>query len=253
MKKITVVMVGTVCHNLMRLAVERTLAATPDVEEVLIFSDQTVHEHARHITLRTPFSREDYQELVLKQLWPFVRTEFVLLIQYDGMAANSEFWSDQFYNYDYIGSPWPERFTWIQPHERVGNGGFSWRSTRLLEALRDAGIQRGFGHRAQNEDAVIAQSARQHLIDRYQIAYAPVHLANQFGHEWANPTGKTFGFHGHFNTPLYFDDATCTQFVEQIPMPWYSDQLEFFIQLCHSKNYVQSLTALNRVLEAHLA
>lgn len=53
------------------------------------------------------------------------------------------------------------------------------------------------------------------------------HEIIHYGHEWADPTGKTFGFHGHFNTPLYFNDATCVQFVEQIPMPWYNDQLEF--------------------------
>lgn len=253
MKKITIGIVGTVHHDLMRFAIERTLMATPDVEEVLVFSDRLVYEHAMHIPIRSAFSREDYQDLVLKNLWPFVRTEFLLLIQYDGMAVNPQHWSDEFYNYDYIGSPWPERFNWIQPHERVGNGGFSWRSAKLLEALRDQQIQRGFGNRNQNEDAVIAQHHRQYLINRYGVVYAPLSLANQFGHEWANPSGETFGFHGHFNTPLYFDDATCAQFVQQVPMPWYNDQLEFFIQLCHSKNYVQSLTALNRVLETHLA
>lgn len=252
MKKVTVVIVGTVCHDLMRFSIEQTLAATPDVEEVIVFSDQPVYQHARFVQIRPQFDREDYGDFVLKQLWPFLRTEFMLLIQYDGMAVNAKHWTDQYYNYDYIGSPWPDWFNWIQPHERVGNGGFSWRSASLLEALRDTTIHRGFGPRDQNEDAAIAQAYRQRLIDKYAIKFAPLSLANQFAHEWANPNGETFGFHGHFNAPLYFDDATTVKFVEQIPMPWYSDQLEFFIKVCHDKNYVRSLTALNSKLEAYL-
>jgi hypothetical protein len=252
MKKITIVIVGTVCHDLMRFSIEQTLAATPEVEEVIVFSDQPVYEHSKFIQIRSNFSREDYQDLVLKQLWPFLRTEFMLLIQYDGMAVNTKHWTDQYYNYDYIGSPWPERFNWIQPHERVGNGGFSWRSAKLLDALRDSNIQRGFESRDQNEDAIIAQAYRHKLVNKYSIKFAPIELANQFGHEWSNPSGNTFGFHGHFNTPLYFDDATTVKFVEQIPLPWYSDQLEFFIKVCHDKNYVHSLTALNSKLEAYL-
>lgn len=252
MKKITIAIAGTVCHDLMRFSIERSLEATPDVEEVIVFSDRPVYEHARFVQIRSQFNREDYGDFVLKQLWPFLRTDFMLLIQYDGMAVNHKYWNNQYYNYDYIGSPWPEHFHWIKPHERVGNGGFSWRSRALLEALRDPVINRGFSQRDQNEDAVIAQHQRQKLENQYGIRYAPLELANQFGHEWANPSGETFGFHGHFNAPLYFDDTTTAQFVEQIPLPWYNDQLEFFIKVCHDKNYVKSLTVLNNKLDAYL-
>jgi hypothetical protein len=63
------------------------------------------------------------------------------VVQYDGMAANKMHWSDDYYNYDYIGAPWPDRFTWIRPEEKVGNGGFSLRSMKLIEALRDPFIK----------------------------------------------------------------------------------------------------------------
>lgn len=252
MKKITVVIVGSVYHQLMRFSIESTLRATPDVEEIITVSDKPVYDTAKFIELRNNFNRHDYADFVLKQLWPIVKTEFILLVQYDGMAVNSQHWTDDFYNYDYIGSPWPDHFGWLGQNELVGNGGFSLRSARLLEALRDTAIQRGSSHRNDNEDAVICQQYRSYLETQHQIKYAPLDLANLFGHEWRNPTGNTFGFHGHFNVPLYFDDDTTAQFVETIRLPWYNDQLQFFLEICEKKNYLKSLNILNKKLSDFL-
>lgn len=249
MKKITVVTIGTVNHSLVDFAIQRTLESTPDVESVLTFSDRPVSDSATFIPIRQSFNRSDYSDFVLKQLWAFVKTEFVLLIQYDGMAVNRNFWSDQFYNYDYIGSPWPARFNWIAADERVGNGGFSLRSAKLLDALRDTQIQRGLAARNDNEDAVICQRYKKFLEVNYGIKFAPENLANQFGHEWSNPTGQTFGFHGHFNFPLYFDDNTTASLIKDIPLPWYNDQIHFFLQVCEQKSYLNSLLTLNKKME----
>jgi len=60
-----------------------------------------------------------------------------LLVQPDGFVINPDKWDNQFFEYDYIGAPWeqvPHSYLdpWGKPH-RVGNGGFSFRSKKLLD------------------------------------------------------------------------------------------------------------------------
>lgn len=82
-------------------------------------------------------SIDEYSKYVIYNLWRHVDTQHCLVIQADGYVINPELWKSQFLEYDYIGAPWPVRpDAYIDPfgqHQRVGNGGFSLRSKRLLE------------------------------------------------------------------------------------------------------------------------
>ena len=237
MKKITVVIVGNTNQNAMRFAIDTTLENTPDVETVLQVGSIPLG-YGHHIPLRENFTVDDYSYFMIKNLWAHVKTEFALVIQYDGMAANKMQWSDDYYNYDYIGAPWPDRFTWIRPEEKVGNGGFSLRSMKLIESLRDPFIKFENSPRFKNEDAVICQGHSQFLKRKYDIKYAPIEVANQFAHEWCNPTGNTFGFHGAWNFPLFFDESVCMKYLLDIPKEhWYNDKLEMLKTICDSKGY----------------
>jgi hypothetical protein len=60
----------------------------------------------------------------------------VLLVQWDGYVCNPDAWDPAFLDCDYIGAKW----FWHNDAMRVGNGGFSLRSRRLLEALQDPRI-----------------------------------------------------------------------------------------------------------------
>lgn len=250
MKKITVAIAGNNNHDMMRFAIETTLANLPEYEDVIVFSNKPVVDYGRFVQIPDQFGLADYNHFCLKDLYKHVKTDFVLVIQHDGMAVNRSAWTDDFYNYDYIGPAWPTWFSWINDSERVGNGGFSLRSLKLLEALQDPAITTSPGQRTNNEDAVICQGFSQYLRTNYGIRYAPVSLADRFGHEWNNPSGNTFGFHGIFNTPLYFDDNTVAKFLDSEPKPnqWYEDQLYIFAQLCGSKNYMTTLTKLESIL-----
>ena len=62
----------------------------------------------------------------------------MLLIQWDGYVVNPEAWDPAFLGCDYLGAKW----YWHDDGMRVGNGGFSLRSRRLLDALA------GSAHRA---------------------------------------------------------------------------------------------------------
>lgn len=241
-------MIGNTNHDMMRLSLETTLKNV-DAEDVLIFSDSQVVDYGTHIPIKSNFTVDDYNFFCLKNMWAHVRTEFALIIQYDGMAVNKEFWSDDFYNYDYIGAPWPDRFTWIGPNEKVGNGGFSLRSAKLLEALRDPNIYQTNDNRSKNEDAVICQGYSQYLRDKHNIKYAPVELANNFAHEWCNPSGRTFGFHGVFNFPLFFDEETTIKHLLTVPKShWFNDKYELFTQNCQKKGYGKALVEVTKRL-----
>ena len=78
---------------------------------------------------------KDYSDLLLKGLRQYVTGSHVLVIQWDSFILHPELWADDFLQYDYIGAVWPHH-----PDTPVGNGGFSLRSVKLLEALESPTI-----------------------------------------------------------------------------------------------------------------
>jgi tetratricopeptide (TPR) repeat protein len=135
-------------------------------------------------------SRDAYSEFVLKSLVPHIATEHVLLVQWDGYVVNPAAWDPGFLECDYIGAKW----FWAEAGRRVGNGGFSLRSRKLLEALRDPRIRL-----VDVEDVTIGRASRPLLEDEHGIRFADEALADRFSFEAAYPIGKPFGFHGLFN------------------------------------------------------
>jgi hypothetical protein len=86
---------------------------------------------------------EDINRICLRLLPRVVATDFNLTVQPDGFAINPQAWDDRFWEYDYIGAPWP--WMWgggpYWPGPIVGNGGFSLRSRKLYRALLDLDIK----------------------------------------------------------------------------------------------------------------
>lgn len=241
MKKITLALIGNVNEENAQFAIDTSLKAIEkDFETVFIHKKEN-------------FTIDDYSDFCLKELYHYIKTEFVMIIQYDGMAVKSQFWSDNYFNYDYIGASWPERFTWIQPHERVGNGGFSLRSAKLLHALQDEIVQRKKNDmRFDAEDACICLGYGQYLKDKQNIKFADTNLANMFSTEWCNPTGNSLGFHGLWNTPLFFNEKTVIDLVKDVRSSyWYSDRLQFFFDLCNRKRYFDAkMVVVNKLKES---
>ena len=140
-------------------------------------------------------SLEDYSRIVLKGLYPHVATSHVLVVQWDGYVAHPELWMDEFLDWDYLGAPWPDG----KGGHYVGNGGFSLRSRKLLEALRDD----RFPLLTNTEDVTICGHHRPRLESDFGIRFGPVDLAKWFSFEMdardVVAGQKTFGFHGIFN------------------------------------------------------
>lgn len=73
---------------------------------------------------------QEYSKFCIKELWKYIETKFVLIVQHDGYIINGKNWDNSWFNYDYIGcaTVWTERDTL-----KGGNGGFSFRSKNLLK------------------------------------------------------------------------------------------------------------------------
>ncbi|HJU22820.1 MAG TPA: DUF5672 family protein, partial [Casimicrobiaceae bacterium] len=129
-------------------------------------------------------SRDDYSRFVLKGLVRHIDTPHVLLIQWDGYVVNAAAFEPAFLDCDYIGAKW----YWFDDAMRVGNGGFSLRSRKLLDALQDPRIEL-----VDAEDVTIGRSHRPLLESAYGIHFATEAMADRFAFEAAYPAGMPFG------------------------------------------------------------
>lgn len=151
-------------------------------------------------------SREGYSRFMLRELGEQIATEHVLCVQWDGYVLDPAAWDDEFLQYDYIGAPWPH----FPDAMRVGNGGFSLRSSRLLEACRNLPSS----HEA--EDVQICRIHRHRLEQEHGIRFAPEAVARRFAFERMTPTGAEFGFHGAFNMVGRVPDGELTQVLDSL-------------------------------------
>lgn len=134
-------------------------------------------------------SRSEYSRFMLRDLAVHIATQHVLCVQWDGYVLNPDHWDPAFLDYDYIGAPWPH----FEDGMRVGNGGFSLRSRRLVEACASLPIAN------EAEDVAICRTHRPMLEKRFGLRFAPEAVARRFAYERMSPTGEEFGFHGALN------------------------------------------------------
>ena len=194
LRGVTLCCIDTANHALALRALLRSRVGVRFARTVFL-TDALPHELAAPegvdvIPIAPIASRDQYSQFVLKSMLPHVATPHVLLVQWDGYVVNPEAWDPTFPDWDYIGAKW----YWADPGLRVGNGGFSLRSRRLLEALQDPRIVL-----AGAEDETICRTFRPLLERDYRIRFADEQSADRFAFEAAYPIGLPFGFHGLFN------------------------------------------------------
>lgn len=210
-KDITIVAIDTYAHDLTRCAIEQTLSVIP-CKEVLVLSDRNIFPDGRWVEIN-PIDIREYNAMMVKHLWPFIKTEHVLIVQYDGMAVDQSAWSDSFLDFDYIGAIWP----WAHhpPEFKVGNGGFSLRSRKLLNACKNNDVVLT-DKLPMYEDLYVCVHYKSYLESK-GIRYADIDTAQKFSHEHDPGFKPTFGFHGTFNVPYYLNDQKIYQFLELLP------------------------------------
>jgi hypothetical protein len=161
--------------------------------DCLLFTDADVPVAGTGIRL-VPIPRlnssRDYSDFIVRELGEHIRTSHCLIVQWDGFVIHPERWDPAFLEFDYIGAPWPQ----FEDGRDVGNGGFSLRSRRLLQACKDPRfILEG------PEDVAICRLNRSLLEEQHDIRFADRAIAERFSYERRTPEGPTFGFHGVFN------------------------------------------------------
>ncbi|THD71659.1 MAG: hypothetical protein E7813_05095 [Bradyrhizobium sp.] len=154
-----------------------------------------------------------YSRFIIEDLNKFVETEHCLIVQADGFIVDPARWQPRFLKFDYIGAPWPEYVGLNGPgHQRfrfgknrVGNGGFSLRSKKLLEATAQIRFDQ-LNLPIKSEDIVICHYYFADLRSA-GIRFAPSTLAARFSIEIAtgNATlNSVFGFHGKHWLPAVY-------------------------------------------------
>ena len=175
-----------------------TTKAVPNVRGITI----------EHPTRSELASIDEYSRFMIYELWQHVETDWVLVVQWDGYVLNPQLWDSNFYSFDYIGAPWPLiKGLFIQPNgkvSRVGNGGFSFRSKKLLEipntnpVVWDTSRDARYHHTGTfSEDGNICVHNRG-VYEAAGCRFAPLDVALKFSVEEPVPeaTGEpTFGFH----------------------------------------------------------
>ncbi|HEV2041117.1 MAG TPA: DUF5672 family protein, partial [Casimicrobiaceae bacterium] len=187
---VTLCCIDTVNHALALRALRKS-SAQVRFGRTLFISDREVSAQDFEVEIVPALtSRDDYSQFVLKSLASRIDTSHVLLVQWDGYVINPTTWREEFLGCDYIGAQW----FWHDDGMRVGNGGFSLRSRKLLLALQDPRIVL-----TEAEDVTICRAFRPLLEREHGIRFASEATADAFAFEAAYPIGKPFGFHGLFN------------------------------------------------------
>lgn len=133
-------------------------------------------------------SKEAYSKYLITEAHKHVTTSHCLVFQHDGFVNNWQAWSDDWLQYDYIGAPWH-----YQDGLDVGNGGFSLRSKRLMEACSK--IMEIY----HPEDHHVCRTYRKQL-ESMEFKFAPREVAEKFAFEGYLQPDKIlkdqFGVHG---------------------------------------------------------
>ena len=161
-----------------------------DFGKSILVTDKDVDVNNVELHILDKLDWNGYNDRVLN-LKEHTDNDYVLLIQDDGHIVNAKLWKDEWFEYDYIGAPWPFEDSWVEmqsekirphinknfPKNRVGNGGFSFRSKKFLEFSSQYDSCEEWG-----EDIFLCCIKYEEAID-YGIKFAPFNVAVDFALE----------------------------------------------------------------------
>jgi hypothetical protein len=234
---ITLVNVGNYHHELIEFSIEKTLQSVP-IDKISIVSDRKINisRDYRFFEIDKTFGMLQYCDLCIKGLDELVDTEFVMISQYDGMATRPQYWSDEFLDYDYVGSLSHVEFPPVRnsleasrfyddfknTHWFTAGGGLSLRSKKLLTILKNDDNIKTLNYKDDcstpfiSEDIVITLLNKEYLEKEYGIRFAPLELGLKFCAEVVTGYPNALGFHGWYNAPLYLTEEECIFFFSHL-------------------------------------
>lgn len=244
MNNITLVSIGNINHTLTEFSVNKSIENMPP-SDTFIVSDKILsgvkYQHnfvdlaeINHFTVDgqpAEWNFDTYNVFLLKALVHYIKTDYIINIHYDGFPVNRNYWTDQFLEYDYIGSPthrdWIPLTPTLKSHSLYdvapdrwynGGGGFTLRSKKLLSALTDSRIVTELSGKnfERSEDVTISIKYRKLLEEEYGIKFAPLDVSLSFCTELITGLPYSFGFHGWSNIPLFLGEGECMWYVDNL-------------------------------------
>jgi ADP-heptose:LPS heptosyltransferase len=191
LENVTIICIDTVNVGEATIALKKTLEQVKPTKCKFLTTSNIKIEGVETIIIPEIRSVDEYSKFCIKELYKYIDTDFVLLIQHDGYVLNGDLFDKRLYLYDYCGALWNER-----DGLNNGNGGFSWRSKKLCEALGKDEIIEIYTP----EDVSICRIYRRYLEGNYGFKWATDEIAEVFSFELKEPKNKTFGFHGSFHS-----------------------------------------------------
>jgi ADP-heptose:LPS heptosyltransferase len=164
-----------------------------EFDEVILFTNIDLKlDGIRTVLIPKITSKDEYSEYILKQAWCQISSNYVLVTQHDSWVLNGDCFDERLYEFDYAGALWIESDGLAN-----GNGGFSWRSKRLMKIVAmDDHISA-----TAPEDVAVCRVYRRYLEKNYDLKWAPDEICEAFSFELRCPTQRTFGFHNYFHEP----------------------------------------------------
>lgn len=192
LKGITLVIVDTVNHMGAIQSMMKSLSQIKPDKAALLTDIKITSSAFDVVKIRKIKSKKDYSKFIIKELYKYFDTDYVLIAQHDSWVLDYTAWDDRFLKYDVIGA------CWQYSDGRNGfNGGFTLRSRKLQKILAtDPKIEI-----TSPEDEIIGRLYRHYLEENHGIKFAPYKLADKFSFELNEPVSKTFGFHSFFHHP----------------------------------------------------
>lgn len=152
---------------------------------------ETDHEEIEIIRIDRLTSSREYSRFMLHGVANYIDTSHLLVVQWDGHVLDAGCWQPEFLEFDYIGATWPQ----FDDAYRVGNGGFSLRSRRIMQICQTLPFSP-----LDAEDIAICRVHRP-ALEAAGMRFAPSDLADRFAAERAGDVLETFGYHGAWNMP----------------------------------------------------
>ena len=178
-----------------------------EFKKAILLTSDDITDNEIEVVKIDKLDYEGYNRFIVYELHKYIETDYVLIVQDDGYVISPQMWRDEFLKYDYIGAPWglpTDNFSFRDPFNniiRVGNGGFSLRTKKLLSLPTKLNLEWKPYFGFYNEDGFFTCHNR-HLFEKEGCVFAPLDVAKYFSHESQIPEIRgiqPFGFHSKWS------------------------------------------------------
>jgi hypothetical protein len=182
--------------------------------KVKLLSDirpENLPNHIQHEFVPRCSNIDEWNYHIIYTLPKHIDTDFCILIHDNGFIVNPELWRNEFFEYDYIGAPWPipnDNFSYRDINGeliRQGNS-VSLRSKKLLDVAISKNLEWKSFHGFSNEDGFICVNYRHEYINA-GCKFADINVAKFFSKETEiseNKDIETFAFHNYSGSNIKY-------------------------------------------------